>query len=315
MHRSLLPLAAVFLAVAGCTATKPSAPGDYFARGSESLSEGSYTDAIEHYRTLLDEHPFSEYSEEAELKIGIAQYKSGSCPEATAALTDFQRRYPTSPYLPEVGYLLGKCAEEQMRPPDRDQSATQNAHAYYQALVQQFPSSPFAELAREQLAWCRESLAEHELLIAEFYTHQERRKAAEIRYLDLVNRFNDTDVAGQALLQLGNLYRREQEPDKAILAFAAVEYYHPDNAAARNAGRQLSKLLDGEPPPRGDPLAVLKAETGRTRTIALAQSPKHLQTQKKPPSGSASSPMGFGMPSGGSGPFGQSGGGLGGGRF
>jgi outer membrane protein assembly factor BamD len=305
MRRSIVLLTAALLATAGCAAKKPESPDEYFKLAGQNLRQGSYSQAVENYRNLLDEHPFSEYSEEAELKIGIAHYKSGSCPEAAAAFTDFQRRHPTSPHLPLVGYLLGQCAEQQMRPSDRDQSASQNAHAYYQALMQQHPNSPYAELARERLAHTRETLADHELSIAEFYVTYHNEKAAETRLLDLINRFNDTDVAGEALFQLGELYRDEKQPDKAVLAFAAVEYHHPEHDAARKAEVRLKQLLKDDPPPTGDPLAVLKAETGRSRTIAIAQTARPVQEkQARRPTSPAGT--GFGLPQS-SGPFGRGG--------
>jgi len=315
MHRRFA-LVLTLLAAAGCAPKKPGSANEYFKLASSNLREGSYNQAVDNYRNLLDEYPFSEYSEEAELKIGIAQYKNQQCPEATAAFTDFQRRHPTSSYLPLVGYLLGQCAEEQMRPSDRDQSAAQNAHAYYQALIQQHPTSPYAELARQRLESCRSTLADHELLIAEYYTKHDNKKAAETRLLDLINRFNDTDVAGDALYQLGELYRQTNQSDKAILAFAAVKYYHPDHEDAPRAQRELEELLGDEPPPTGDPLAVLKAETGRTRTIAIAQNPRPVQDQKQqarrgPGGPGAPGGAGFGLPQN-TGPFGRGSGPYGG---
>jgi len=314
MHRRTVVCLIGLLAVTGCAAKKPGSANEYFKLASSNFREGSYTQAVDNYRNLLDEYPFSEYSEEAELKIGIAQYKNQQCPEATAAFTDFQRRHPTSSYLPLVGYLLGQCAEEQMRPSDRDQSAAQNAHAYYQALIQQHPTSPYAELARQRLEHCRSTLADHELTIAEFYARHENRKAAETRLLDLVNRFNDTDVAGDALYQLGELYRVENQSDKAILAFAAVKYYHPDHEDAPRAEQELQQLLGDESPPVGDPLAVLKAETGRTRTIAIAQTARPVQDQKQQARrgpGGPNTGTGFGLPQN-TGPFGRGGGPYGG---
>jgi outer membrane protein assembly factor BamD len=307
--RRIVFLAGVALLAAGCAAKKPASANAYFNMASRELSEGSYGRAVDDYRTLLDEYPFSEYSEEAELKIGVAHYKNGSCPEATAAFTDFQRRHPTSPHLPLVGYLLGQCAEQQMRPTDRDQSASQNAHAYYQALMQQHPTSPYSELARERLEYCRETLAEHELEIAQFYVRHDNDKAAETRLLDLVNRFDDTDTAGDALYQLGELYRDQKQPDKAILAFAAVAYHHPDHDAARRAEAQLQALLGDESPPSGDPFAALKAETGRDRNIAVAQTVRPIQDPRQQARRGASQPgTGLGLPTGNTGPFGRGGG-------
>ena len=201
-----------------------------------------------------------------------------------------------------------------MRTADRDQSASQNAHAYYQALIQQYPSSPYALLARDRLAHARETLASHELDVAEFYEHQKNDRAAEIRILDLVNRYPETDVSGEALLELGKLYERLDDPDKAVLAYTGVVYHHPNHEAARAAEEALDRLSKDHPAPSGDPLVLLRAETGRTRDLAATQpAPKPIQQSK---SSGAPSPAGsgFGLP-GGAGPFGSRSTGPYGGRY
>lgn len=309
--RSAAVAAAILAALAwGCGAKQQIGADEAYETASDNMRYGSYTQAVEGYKTLLDEHPFSEHSEEAELMIGIAQYKDNACPEASASLTDFQRRHPTSPYLPLVGYLLGQCAELQMRTADRDQSASQNAHAYYQALMQQFPSSPYAILAQDRLEYARETLANHELHVARYYDRHDNDRAAEIRLLDLVNRFPETDVAGEALLQLGEIYERRHDPDKAVLAYASVVYHHPDDEAAQTAGRALDRLEKTNPAPSGDPLVLLRAETGRTRDLTVTQAaPKPVQSS--PRSGPSPAGSGFGLP-GSTGPFGGRGGGGGG---
>jgi len=288
----------------GCAAKQPTTAAEYESVAEEHLRLGSYTQAAESYRSLLDEHPFSEHSEQAELKVGVAQYMDGTCPEASATLTDFQRRHPTSGYLPLVGYLLGQCAEKQMQPSDRDQSASQNAHAYYQALIQQHPSSPYAALARQRLAHARETLATHELDVADYYERQNNVRAAEIRLLDLVNRFPDTEVAGKALYQLGQLYEGPGATEKAQLAYAAVGYHYPEHLEARDAERRLEGLTAAGPLPSGDPLVLLRSETGRTRTIAIAQAPR-ASGESARRSGPGPGGGGLGLPSG-AGPFGRS---------
>ena len=261
---------AMIIGVSGCAAKKHLTADEYFRAASEEMQSGALEPAVENYRELLDEHPFSEYSEEAELQIGRAYYLNGSCPEAIAALTDFQRRHPTSPFLPFVGYALGQCYERQMRSADRDQGASQNAHAYYVALTQQYPESPFADLVRDEIQHCRDTLAEHELIVARYYRRQGNKKAAEFRLLDLVNRFDDTPVAAEALFALGEFYKDTGALDRAVLAFAAIKVHHPDHELALRAEDEL-KLLHEEDPPSGDPVVVLQALTGRSRSLALAQ--------------------------------------------
>lgn len=291
---ALLVLCATF----GCAAKQELSADQYYTKAAKEFQNEAYAVAIQNYRELLDQHPFSEYTEEAELKIGQAHYLDGECPEAIAAFGDFQRRHPTSPNLPMVGYLIGGCYERQMRPPDRDQSAAQNAHAYYLAVTQQYPGSPFADLARERMGHCRDNMARHELLIADFYASYENRQAAEFRLLDLVNRFNDTDVAGDALFELGNLYQEQGATDRAALAYAAVTQYHSENLVARQAEKKLTKI-ETDVLPTGDPLAALREKAGRSRALALTEVVDLPEKPTRPGFG------GFGGIPGGGGPFGR----------
>jgi outer membrane protein assembly factor BamD (BamD/ComL family) len=186
-----------------------------------------------------------------------------------------------------------------MRPPDRDQSAAQNAHAYYLAVTQQYPASPFADLAQERMEYCRDNMARHEKLIADFYASYANRQAAEFRLLDLVNRFNDTDVAGDALFELGNLYQEQGANERAALAFVAVTQYHSENNVARQAEQALARLETKESLPHGDPLAALREKAGRSRALALTEVVDLPEKASRPGFG------GFGGIPGGGGPFGR----------
>jgi len=283
-------------ALCGCSAQQHPTADEYFTEASTNFQLGAYPRSVELYREMLDQYPFSPHSEDAELLIGHAHYLNNSCAEAVAVFTDFQRRHPTSPYLPFVAYLLGRCYEKQMRPPDRDQSSSQNANVQYQAVAQQFPDSPFADLAHENMTRCRATLAEHELLIADFYSRRKNTKAAEYRLIDLVNRYQDSEVAATALYDLGELYQEGGNKEAAVLAYAAVTAHYPDNEMAGKARAALAVLAPDEERPLGDPLVVLKAQSGRSRTLAVAQIvkvPGLEPGQSSPPAGGP----GMGLPS------------------
>jgi outer membrane protein assembly factor BamD len=259
-------LVALLLAVAGCSAKKHLSESEYYRNATEHFRAGALPLAIDEYHGLLDQYPFSEHNEEAELKIAHAQYLSGSYPEAVVALTDFQRRHPTSPQLPLVGYYLGMCYVQQMGTIDRDQTAARNAQTYFQTVVQQYPDSPFAELARQQLGHCQESLAAHEFYVAKFYDRRGNAKAAEIRLLTLASRYGETDVAIAGLLRLARLYRAQQEDANAVLAYRALTQLHPRAPEAATANQALEQLANIDPPSSGDPIDLLLAANGRKRS-------------------------------------------------
>jgi outer membrane protein assembly factor BamD len=266
MRRTEVAALLIALGFLGCGAKKHLTADQYFHEASENFRDGAYTLAVDQFHELLDQHPFSQYNEEAEVRIAQAQYLLGNYAEAIVAFTDFQRRHPTSPYLPFVGYYLGMCYASQLTTIDRDQAAAQNAQNVFLTLIQEYPDSPFADLAREQSARCRRNLAEHELYIARYYSEHGKDKAAEIRLLTLASRYGDTATSADALLRLANLYRQDRQNDEAVLAYRALEQMHPRSTQAAVAKRALERLGKTDAPPESDPLDLLLAANGRQRS-------------------------------------------------
>lgn len=265
LGRSLLFAVLAGSVVLGCASKKPKTAEEYFATANEHFRNGAFSAATTEYRELLDQHPFSDFVEEAELRIAHAQYLDGRYAEAIVALTDFQRRHPTSPHLPFIGYLLGMCYARQMLAYDRDQTAAQNAQTYFLTVVRQFPDSPYAALARSELSRCRQRLAQHELHIAEFYAKRGNWKAAEARLVDLAARYSDTDEALRGLMQLARYYRSRGLNDRAQLAYRAVTQLRPGSRQAVAAQRALQRLPSETPNVAADPIDVLLALNGRSR--------------------------------------------------
>jgi outer membrane protein assembly factor BamD len=302
-------VAAVLIALGllGCAAKKHLTADEYFRDASDNFRGGAFTLAIDQFHELLDQYPFSQYNEEAELRIAHAHYLLGRYAEAIVAFTDFQRRHPTSPYLPFIGYYLGMCYAKQLGTIDRDQAAAQNAQNVFLTLIQQYPDSPFADLARQQVAHCRKNLAEHELYIARYYAKRGNDKAAEIRLLTLAARYGDTDTSADGLLRLAKLYRRDKQDSEAVLAYRALEQMHPRSAQATVAKRALDRLAKVDPPPDGNALDTLLAANGRQRSsgnLEVVQVPGlgPMRTARRP---SAAAGPGFLPPMD---PFGRGGG-------
>src|SRR5258705_7542980 len=107
-----------------------------------------YDLAIENYQKLLEEYPFSDYSEEAQLKIGQAQYQNKQYAEAIASFQDFQRMHPTNPNLALTEYYTALSYMDQMGTKDRDQRAAENAQSHFQTLIDRYPDIPFTSDAR-----------------------------------------------------------------------------------------------------------------------------------------------------------------------
>ena len=238
--RSAAPLLLV-LAVA-CSSHPKLSADEYYTHASEAFKNKNYEGAVNHYKDLLDQYPFSEHAEEAELRIAHSHYKNHHYAEAIAAFNDFQRMHPMSPELPKVYYLLGKSYMDQMTTTDRDQGAAENAHGWFRVVIDRYPDSLYAPKARRRLAQCRNALAEHELYIARYYFKRKNLRAGENRVKGILENYADTPVATRALEELAAAYATAGDHEHERLAREALAERGPTTVAA---APQMARAADG----------------------------------------------------------------------
>jgi outer membrane protein assembly factor BamD len=254
-------LACALLAMTGCATRKPPNGENYYVQATQEYSQHFYQASIDDYQKLIDEYPFSPYSEEAELNIGLAYYKMHNYPEAIGSFTDFLRMHPTSKHLDVASYYLAMSHYDQMGRPDQDQTHTQAAMQQFQDIVRRFPESDFAALSKEQIDICREMLARHDYLIGNFYIKRANYRAAESRMAETMALYPDTPIAPQALYELGLTLEKQGKKYSAAQAFTALKLHFPHTEYAGYAKQELKKLnqpVDTE----DDPLKLVLAESG-----------------------------------------------------
>lgn len=215
-------VASLALAGGACSGASIRPEAELFREGSLAFEEESYKSAIEDYKVLLEQYPFSDKAEIASLNIAHAYFLTGDYAKAVDAFNDFERLYPVSPLLPFVGYTIGMCYLEQSRPQDRDASPSEAALRQFEKLRHQFPNSLWADLARYRAGQARESLGEHELFVGDYYRERDRFESAASRYRFVMSQYPDTQAAARAAQRLAATLAKEkltakpeaEEPDE-----------------------------------------------------------------------------------------------------
>ena len=183
----------------GCSATlrRPSAK-EYYQQAAESFTDEDYLGASEQYQELLDQYPLNPYAEESQLKAAYGLFMEESYAEATAAFKDFERAYPTSQHMPFVKYFLGITNYSQIRSMDRDQAVTRRADGFFQEVIDRYPESAFVLQAEEKSKSARDTLAGHELLVANFNEKRGNVAATKARLRSLIEQYSETDATAEA---------------------------------------------------------------------------------------------------------------------
>ena len=163
------------------------------------MAEKNYVRAVELYNKLRDAYPFSPYTTDAELSLADAYYLDGEYVLAAESYKDFESLHPRHKAIEYVIYQIGMSLQRQFRSIDRPTTELQEAVAYYQRLLQQYPSSQYAKAAQERILECRKAMAEHELYIADMFWHMNKFGPAWHRYTYVSENFKDVpEVANHA---------------------------------------------------------------------------------------------------------------------
>ena len=230
---------------------------EYYTDANEAFAGEDFVTAAERYQNLLDQYPLNPYAEEAQLKIAYGRYLDKKYADALAGFSDFERTYPTSSHLPFVQYYRGMSYLDQMRSTDRDQSVTEKANDFFRAVSDRHGNSPFAVLAEEKSRSCRESLAEHELYVAEFHMKRFALLPAKARLRRVIEEYPETNASTKALEHIKGILEDIEKKELAELAGKALAA----RKTAKSQPEQIAGVQDeSTPPPAVDPLLTLITE-------------------------------------------------------
>jgi len=246
---SLLALA---VSLAACSASKNGGSADtefpggvvppadkLYAQGVEHMQKGEYDKAVKDFDAEEENYPYSTWATHAQLLAGYAQYKQQNYDDAISALTRFIGLHPESSEAAYAYYLKALCYYEQIEDVERDQTTTFEAIQTLQDVINRFPDSAYARDARIKLRLTYNRLAGHDMEIGRFYEKQHLYAAAVGRYQDVVNNYQTTTFAPEALERLVECYLNLGLTDAAVRTASVLGYNYPGSSWYQTAYGKL----------------------------------------------------------------------------
>jgi outer membrane protein assembly factor BamD len=206
-----------------------------FQNGADFLERSMYTQARLAFQTLIQTYPGSELEPEAYFAMGDSFMKEGGTDNLLQAEDRFRNFiifFPTNPKAPDAQMKIISILMGQMRTPDRDMKETERAEAEILNFLRMFPNNDFVQIAKGYLDEVREVLAQHDLVIGDYYAHNNNPFGATGRYkgiLEKYPRFSQNDVvyfnsAREQLKLAEALKQMEAATEAANSEKLAVEY-------------------------------------------------------------------------------------------
>lgn len=210
-----------------------------YTTAKAALVEGNLSKAIRYYQRLVARFPFGTYTEQATIELAYAQYKSGKPEDGYSTINRFIKTYPTHKHVDYAYYLRGiinfdrdrgfldRYANQDMT--KRDQGNTLQSFEDFNELITKFPDSRYSPDARIRMIYLRDNLSKAQLHVAEYYLKRGAYVAAINRSKDIVERYQRTPAAADALAIMTISYKSLGQDKLAADTERVLKLNFPDH--------------------------------------------------------------------------------------
>jgi outer membrane protein assembly factor BamD len=216
-----------------------------FERGDAALKEKNWIEAREFYRQVFDNYPQSPFRPDA--KLGIADTYLGEKSAESLVLADSEYRefltyYPRHARADYAQYKLAMTYFQQMRGPDRDQTATREALTEFQVFFDRFPDSKLMPEVRKNWRIARDRLSDSELEVGETYVRMGVLRGAATRLQGLLKEDPEYSHRDAAYYHLAEIYLRSDNKAQAIPWFQRLVDEFVQSEYLERAQKRLKEL-------------------------------------------------------------------------
>jgi outer membrane protein assembly factor BamD len=222
-----------------------------YDQGLEKLANGSPQDAAKKFTDLGKQYPSSDWARKGLLMTIYADYRAGDYDGAETAADRYLKEYASSAEADYVLYLQANSYYEQIPDISRDQDKAVKALAAFQAVVQKYPKSEYVEDSKFKINVTEDQLAGKEMSIGRFYLNRRNYTAAINRFRNVLQYFQTTRHAPEALYRLVEAYLGLGITAEAQTAAAVLGHNFPDSQWYQDAyallkGKGLSPQEDSK---------------------------------------------------------------------
>lgn len=242
----MLAVLSVVVIVSACSSTKGpddptagwSAERLYRAARTE-MTDRNWTQARTHLEAVESRFPFGGYAQQALMDLAYVNWKDEQPEQALAAIDRFQQQYPNHAGTDYMLYLKGLItftppsamfsSITQQDPSERDPKGLRESYQAFSDLIERYPNSRYTEDAKKRAAWLVDTLAQHEVHVAQYYYERKAYLAAINRAQTVLTDFQGVPIVEKALYIMYLSYDKLNMPQLRDDAKRVLDENFPDS--------------------------------------------------------------------------------------
>jgi len=216
-----------------------------YAEAKSRLDRGNATLAAALFDEVERQHPYSPWARRAQLMSSFSYYVARDYNKAIASAQRFLSIHPGNKDAPYAYYLIGLSYYEQISDVHRDQKITEQARIALREVERRFPQSQYASDARIKLDLVNDHLAGKEMEIGRHYARSGQWLAAQLRFQNVVQQYQTTSHAPEALYRLTEANLALGVPQEAVKYAAVLGANYPGSEWYSKAFKLVERHAPG----------------------------------------------------------------------
>jgi len=200
-----------------------------YDEGLQKLANGAPSEAAKKFTDLGKQYPSSDWARKGLLMTIYADYQAGDYTSAETESDRYLKDYANSPDAPYVAYLQANAYYMQIPDISRDQEKALKAHDAFASVVQKYPKSEYVEDSQYKMHVTEDQLAGKEMSIGRFYLNRRNYTAAINRFRNVLQYYQTTRHAEEALYRLVEAYLGLGITEEAQTAAAVLGHNFPNS--------------------------------------------------------------------------------------
>ena len=222
---------------------------ELYNEAMDSLLNDDFEAAASGFAEVERQHPYSVWATRAQIMSAFVYYQGNLYDEAIAAAKRFVELHPGHRDAAYGYYLIAMSHYEQISDVERDQSTTARALQALEEVTRRFPGSVYARDARLKIDLARDHLAGKEMTVGRYYLRRGNHVAAIGRFRKVIELYQTTSHAPEALHRLTEAYLALGVPNEAQTSAAVLGHNYPGSQWYQHS---YALLVDSDLAPEAD---------------------------------------------------------------